>query len=212
MKTNNKMRNIILLLFITIFVSKVTTLVAQEENSISKARKDNLIELLNYRFKGGFYTFEKVFIQTVKYPPMAKGSCAMGIAIVSFRVSCEGVVYDIKNKMPLGYGIDNEISAFFTKTEGKWNTCHDEKYTKFEIPIQFKLKGTETNTEDALLVIEEDNPGYLCNDDEYYINKMEKYLEKGKDKKALQYLEIIVRRDPYNSYYQDLRRELLGIK
>ena len=206
------MRKIIIFFLIAIFTNTSNPLVAQEDNSISKARKDNLIKLLNYRFKGGYYTFEKVFTQTVEYPPMAKGSCAMGIAIVSFRVNCEGVVYAIKNKMPLGYGIDNEISAFFTNTEGKWNTCRDEKYTKFEIPIQFRLKGTETNTEDALLVLEADNPGYLCNDDEYYIAKMEKYLAKGKDKKALQYLEIIVRRDPYNSYYQDLRKKLLGIE
>jgi hypothetical protein len=206
------MRKIISFFLIAIIANIFSPLVAQEDNSISKARKDNLIKLLNYRFKGGYYTFEKVFTQTVKYPEMAKGSCAMGIAIVSFRVNCEGVVYDIKNKMPLGYGLDNQISAFFSNTEGKWNTCRDEKYTKFEIPIQFRLKGTETNTEDALLVLEADNPGYLCNDDEYYIAKMEKYLAKGKDKKALQYLEIIVRRDPYNSHYQDLRKKLMGIE
>jgi len=193
-------------------VAIVNPITAQEENSISKMRKDNLKELLNYRFKGGYYSFEKIFIQTAKYPAMAKANCVMGISIVSFRVSCDGVVYDIKNKTPLGYGIDNEISAFFAKTAGHWNTCHDEKYTRFEIPIQFKLSGTDTNTDDALLFFEEDNPGYLCNDDEYYIKKLEKYVAKGKDRKVLQYLEILVRRDPYNSYYQDLRKKILGIE
>ncbi len=201
------------LLFLLITLSGIyNPISAQEQKSISQIRKDNLIELLNYRFKGGYYTFEKIFIQSVEYPPMAKGNCIMGIAIISFRVNCEGVAYDIKNKTPLGFGIDREISIFFTQTEGMWNTCRDDKYTRFEVPIQFKLSGTATNTEDALLVIEEDNPGYLCNDDEYYISKMEKYLEKGKQKKALQYIEIMVRRDPYNSYYQDLRKKILGIK
>ncbi|MFK5855350.1 MAG: hypothetical protein QM503_04400 [Bacteroidota bacterium] len=206
------MRKAILFFLITVFLGLFNPTIAQEENSISKARKDNLIELLNYRYKGGYYTFEKVFKQTVEYPPMAIGNCIMGIAIISFRVNCEGEVYDIKNKTPLGFGIDREISAFFAKTNGQWNTCRDDKYTKFEIPIQFKLKGTETNNDDALLVLEADNPGYLCNDDEYYIAKMEKYLEKGKDRKALQYIEIMVRRDPYNSRYQDLRKKLLGIE
>ncbi len=206
------MRKIVLFFVIIIFGGMWNTIISQDQKSISQIRKDNLIELLNYRFKGGYYTFEKIFIQSVEYPPMAKNNCIMGIAIVSFRVNCEGVAYDIKNKMPLGFGIDGEISKFFTQTEGMWNTCRDDKYTRFEVPIQFKLKGTITNTDDALLVIEEDNPGYLCNDDEYYINKMEKYLKKGKQKKALQYIEIMVRRDPYNSYYQDLRKKALGIE
>ncbi len=96
------------------------------------------------------------------------------------------------------------------KTEGHWNTCRDEKYTKFEIPIQFKLKGCVTNNEDGLLVIEASNPGYLCNDDQYYIDKLEKYISKGKNKKALQYLGIMIRRDPYNTDYYDMRNKILN--
>lgn len=200
---------------VLIFVFVLTTgignyLISQEISSISQSRKDNLIELLNYRFKGGYYTFEKTFLQNITYPPQAMAHCIMGIAIVSFRVSCEGKVYDIRIKTPLGYGIDNEISSFFTKTAGLWNNCKDEKYTKFEVPIQFKLKGTETNTEDALLILETDNPGFLCNDDEYYIKKMEKYLKKGNNKKALQYINIMMSRDPYNTNYYDLRKKILG--
>lgn len=207
-----KMKKSILLFLFIVLTGISNQLVSQETKSISQTRKDNLIKLLNYRFKGGYYTFEKVFQQNVEYPPMASANCITGIAIVSFRVSCEGEVYDLMIKTPLGYGIDNEISAFFTETAGHWNTCRDEKYTKFEVPIQFKLKGTETNTEDALLVHEADNPGYLCNDDEYYIKKMEKYLSKGKNKKALQYIEIMIRRDPYNTNYYDLKKKVLGME
>ena len=141
---------------------------------------------------------------------MAVGNCIVGIALVSFRVNCEGEVYELKIKTPLGYGIDNEISSFFTSTEGHWNTCNDEKYTRFEVPIQFTLKGTETNTEDALLVLEADNPGFLCNGDEYYIKKMEKYMGRGKYKRAIQYIDILMRRDPYNSYYFDQKMKAVN--
>lgn len=186
-------------------------LFAQEESSISQARKDNLIELLNYRFKGGYYTFEKIFQQSVEYPPIASANCIMGIAIVSVKVNCKGIVDDLRIKTPLGYGIDNEISKFFAKTEGQWNNCRDEKYTKFEIPIQFKIKGSVTNTKDALLVFEVDNtPGYLCNDDQYYIDKLNKYISKGKNKKALQYLGVLIQRDPYNTDYYDMRMKILN--
>ena len=200
-----------ILLFVFIIVSAIgCQLYSQESVSIAQARKDNLIKLLNYRFKGGFYTFEKMFIQTVTYPPMAVGNCIVGIALVSFRVNCEGEVYELKIKTPLGYGIDNEISSFFTSIEGHWNTCNDEKYTRFEVPIQFTLKGTETNTEDALLVLEADNPGFLCNGDEYYLKKMEKYMGKGKYKRAIQYIDILMRRDPYNSYYFDQKMKAVN--
>lgn len=204
------MKKTILLFVFIVIAGTSSSLTSQETSSISQSRKDNLIKLLNYRFKGGYYTFEKVFQQNVTYPPIAVANCIMGIAIVSFRVNCEGEVHDVRIKTPLGYGIDNEISAFFTKTAGQWNTCHDEKYTRFEVPIQFKLKGTKTNTEDALLVHEADNPGYQCNDDEYYIKKLEKLLGKGKNKRAIQYIDIMMRRDPYNSEYLELKKKALG--
>jgi len=206
------MKKLVLLVVFIVVAGIGNNLISQDSTSISKARKDNLIKLLNYRFRGGYYTFEKIFQQSVEYPPMASANCVMGIAIVSFRVSCEGEVNSLKIKTPLGYGIDNEISTFFAKTAGQWNTCHDDKYTRFEVPIQFRLEGTETNTDDALLILEADNPGYICNDDEYYIKKMEKYLDKGNEKKALQYAEIMIRRDPYNSKYSDLRKKLLGVE
>ncbi len=204
-------KKILIYIVLTFFIT-FGPAAAQESKSIPEARKANLTELLNYRFRGGYYSFEKLFQQTVKYPPIAKANCIMGIAIMSFRVSCNGVVYNIRNKNPMGYGIDSEIASFLSKTKGMWNDCHDEKYTKFEVPIQFKLSGTETNTTDALLVLEEENPGYLCNDDEYYINKMNKYLDKGNQKKALKYIKIMLIRDPYNSHYQDLLKKATGEK
>ncbi len=109
------MKKLILVILFIVLTGISNYSMSQGENSISQARKDNLIELLNYRFKGGYYTFEKIFQLSVEYPPMATANCIMGIAIVSVKVNCEGVVGDLKIKTPLGYGIDNEISAFFTK-------------------------------------------------------------------------------------------------
>ena len=207
------MRKPILLMVIIIIAGFFNLSMAQDStSSIAQSRKNNLIKLLNYRFKGGYYTFEKVFNQSIKYPEAAKGNCVMGTVIISFRVSCKGEVYDVKNKTPMGFGIENEISSFFTKTQGQWNDCKDEKYTKFEIPIQFKILGTETKTGDALLLIEEENPGYSCNGDEYYLNKINKYIEKDKIKKALPFIKIMCQRDPYNSYYRELKTKALGFE
>lgn len=181
-----------------------------QENSIAKARKANIVKLLNYRYKGGYYTFEKAFNKNIVYPEVAKQNCIMGIALVQVTVDCEGVITKLKVKNPLGYGIENAISLFFKSTEGQWNTCKDDKYTSFEIPMQFVIKNTQTNTVDAMLVCEGENEGHVCNDDDYYIKRIEKYSKKGNNKKLLQYLSIMLCRDPYNSKYYDLRSEILS--
>lgn len=179
---------------------------AQENDNISQARKDNLIEILNYRYKGGFYSFERKFNKIVEYPEMAKANCVVGVSLISIKVDCNGKIEDLRIKTPLGYGIDQEISKFFNSTEGEWNTCKEEKYTKFDLAIQFILTGTDTKTGDALLVKEAKNPGFLCNPDEYYIKKINKYMEKKKWKKVIPYLDVMIRRDPYNTLYFDMKR------
>ncbi len=204
------MKKTIILLFVITQLVFGNNAISQETKSIPEIRKDNLIKLLNYRYKGGYYTFEKLFNKTVTYPPAAKNSCVVGISIVALVVDCKGEITDIKIKTPLGYGIDGEISNFFQLTVGNWNDCNDDKYTKFEIPIQFILEGTETNITDALLVIKDENPGFLCNSDEYYLKRIEKYMEKGKYKKVIPYLDVMIRRDPYNSHYYDLKKKAIN--
>jgi len=204
------MKKLIILVFVIIQFVTGKNAVSQETSSIAEVRKENLISLLNYRFKGGYYTFEKMFNQIVTYPPAAKNSCVVGISIVMVKVDCKGEITEIKIKTPLGFGIDGEISNFFQQTVGNWNECHDDKYTKFEIPIQFILEGTETNMTDALLVVEDINPGFLCNSDEYYIRRIEKYMEKEKYKKVIPYLDMMIRRDPYNSHYYDLKKKAVN--
>ncbi len=198
---------IIALLLLTLLSQVVNS---QENITISEARKNSVIEILNYRFKGGYYSFEKAFAKNAIYPEAAKYNCIVGIAIVKVVVDCKGVISELKVQNPLGYGIEDAISMFFNSTEGQWNTCKDDKYTTMVIPIQFVLKGTETNTTDALLICEESKEGVSCNDDEYYIKRIEKYKKKGNKKKLLHYLSIMMQRDPYNNEYSDLRSKILS--
>ena len=178
---------------------------AQEEGTPAASRKANLKKLFDYRYKGGFYSFEKKFNEVVTYPEFARMNCIMGIVVVSLVVDCEGIPKEIKMKTSLGYGTNEELTKLFRSTHGEWNKCVDDKYTRFEIPIQFIIKGTETNTEDALFVCEGEMPGHACNDDHYYLKKAKKSLEKGHGKKALKYINLLLQRDPYNITYTDMR-------
>lgn len=188
------------------------TIQAQETTTVSESRKKNVMKQLDYRYIGGFYSFEKLFNQNVTYPEVLQKNCIMGIVIVSFNVNCQGVLTDFSIKNPIDRSINEELAKLFDLTEGHWNECKDEKYSRFEIPIQFRIKDVETNMTDAVFVCETDTPGYVCNDDEYYLKKAEKLVEKGHGKKANKYLDILIKRDPYNLHYYDLKKEALELE
>lgn len=197
------------LLFTSIINSALV--VGQEQMSISESRKKNLRQVLDYRFRGGFYSFEKLFNNTVEYPEIATQNCVLGIVIASITVNCDGIIEKVSLKNPLRYRTDEVISEFFAATEGHWNTCDDEKYTHIDIPIQFTLSGTNTNTTDALLIVEGETLGFDCYDDEKYLTKARKLLEKGKGKKALESINVLIQRNPYNSEYTEMKTKALSL-
>ncbi len=92
--------NILATALLFLFVSG--TLFGQEEVTASASRKSNLKSLFNYRYKGGFYSLEKKFNNTVTYPDFARMNCITGIVIVSVKVDCEGVPREIQMKTSLG--------------------------------------------------------------------------------------------------------------
>ena len=98
------------------------------------------------------------------------------------------------------------------KTEGNWNKCTDDRYTRFEVPIQFTINDTETNSTDGIIIMQKDLTGYNCKPDSYYREKFDDAYKKGKKKKALKYIQDLIRRDPYNSELYELRKELLEDK
>ncbi len=202
-------RRIVLTGFLILVFSALT--MGQQENTAAASRFENIKKLLDYRYKGGFYTFEKDFFEQVEYPEMARKNCVIGIVIASFTVDCDGNYNSLKTRMknPLHYGIEEEISKFLMSTQGHWNICHDKKYTRFEIPIQFTMEGTVTNDEDAAIVFEGKNPGYACTSDSVYYQRAMKYLKKNKLKKAAKNLGILIQRNPFTVEYYDLLKKTI---
>jgi TonB family protein len=198
-----------LLLFSLTFLmfASFTNVASAQGNNIEIARLKQIHKLLDYRFLGGFYGFEKLFFQTVSYPDQARQNCTLGIVIASFKVTCDGHLKDIKIRNSLGKPLDNEVSKFINATRGHWNPCKDNKFTHFEIPIQFTLKGTETDSTAAALVYEGSSADYTCFSDSYYLRKAKQALKKGKGNKAQIYLETLIHRNPYEtSYYKMLEQ------
>jgi hypothetical protein len=198
------------LIFVSILLFFSNPVFSQQEETASASRKKNLKQLFDYRYKGGFYSFEKKFNTTVEYPEIARLNCVMGIVVLEMVVDCEGNPEQILLKTSLGYGTTEELTKLFHSTEGEWNKCEDDKYTRFEVPVQFRIKGTETNTEDALFTVVGDMPGHSCNDDKYYLKKAQKALDKKQGKKALKYINFLIQRNPYNTEYSDMKTQAIS--
>jgi len=193
------------------FLLFATASYSQELVDVIKTRNHQTHDLLDYRFRGGFYSFERQFLQTVKYTDMARENCIIGIVVVSFQVDCDGNLHDVKIKNPLHYGLDEEIQKFMESTRGHWNKCRDNKYTRFSVPIQFTMEGTKTDSLDPVITLVGKNPGYVCNSDSYYYQKAKEALAKKKGKKARTYIEILIRRNPFNDEYYDMIREAMEL-
>jgi len=198
-----------LLLSLT-FLILTSVAAAQDNTSVAVARLNQIHKLLDYRFVGGFYGFEKLFFQTVSYPAEAQQNCVLGIMIASFNVNCKGEMSNVRIRNSLGSGLDKELSKFLNAAKGHWNPCQDKRYTQFEIPIQFTLKGTETDSTIAAMVYVGNKPGYVCFSDNYYLKKANEALKKGKGKKAQPFLETLIRRNPYETSYYKLLEQALN--
>ncbi len=176
--------------------------------TLSQSRNRNIRHQLDYRFRGGSGSFERLFYSMVSYTPEARRQCVVGTAILSFSVDCNGNLGDFGLKNPLHFGLNEKLQEFFKASAGQWNRCDDDRYTRFEIPVLFTISGTETSAR-GFLVVEEEVAGYKCKSDKFYFSEYEKYRNKGRVRQALRSLDQLIRRDPYNQDYFDLKRQLL---
>jgi hypothetical protein len=194
-----------------VFFFAIGSLSAQTDTlrqNIDASRNRNIRHLLDYRFKGGTGSFERLFYNMVEYTPEAKRNCIVGTVILSFEVDCNNNLGDFRMRNPLHSGLNEKLQEFFKATEGQWNSCNEDKYTRFEIPVLFTVAGTETAAT-GFLVVETSTPGFKCKSDQFYMDQFEKLRKRGKVKRALKSLDFLIRRDPYNQNYYELKRQVL---
>ena len=202
-------------IFILCLLSFSFLLRAQDQQvlhqQLAEERLQTLRKVLNYRFKGGAGEFERVMVSMVEYTAEARKNCIIGTMIMKFTVSCDNELGDLSLRNPLHYGLNEKVQEFLESTKGMWNSCQDDRYTRFEVPVLFTLEGTETSARGLVTIIGE-TPGFNCRSDAWHLERYEKYKEKGKSKKALEMLDQLLRRDHYNNNYYELKRELLGVE
>lgn len=206
-----KIVKVILLVFAFAFSS---CLIAQNQSETASLRqsliKNNKVikTMLDYRYKGGSGAFERDFFYHVDYNKISRQSCTVGTTIMQFEVYCDGSLGEFNIINPLNDYISSQLQKFFLMTKGNWNECQNTDYEYFEIPIVFTIEGLETEAIGFITNID-DEIGYPCKCDDYFHKEFQKYKDK-KPKKALQAIEELIRRNPYNESYIAEKDNLLN--
>ena len=208
----------VILLFVALslssFLSAQNPSVSESESESESVpemlRQNNKVikTMLDYRYKGGSSAFERDFFLHVDYNKISRQSCTIGTTIMMFTVHCDGTLGEFNIINPLNDHINSQLQKFFLMTKDNWNECQNSDYEYFEIPIVFTIEGLET---DAIGFITnyDDEIGYPCKNDSHFKEEFQKFKEK-KPKKALDALNELIRRNPYNDLYIHEKDDLLN--
>ncbi len=205
-----------LTVFVTIIVlvlilAQSSKLMAQsstaEVQSLLKENNRIVKTMLDYRYKGGSGAFERDFFLNVDYNQISRQSCTVGTTIMQFTVSCDGTLGEFNIINPLNDYINSQLQKFFLMTKGNWNECQNADYEYFEIPVLFTIDGLETEAI-GFITNYADKVGVKCECDKYFHEEFEKFKEK-KPKKALDAINELIRRNPYNESYIEEKNNLV---
>lgn len=196
-----------LLTFALIFVFSSTANSQQSTvNSLLKENNRIIKTMLDYRYKGGSGAFERDFFIHVDYNNISRQSCTIGTTIMQFTVGCDGTLGEFNIINPLNDYLNSQLQKFFLMTQGNWNECQNSDYEYFEIPIVFTIEGIETEAIGFITNIDEQK-GCPCKDDSYFYEEFQKHKDK-KPKKALNAINELIKRNPYNESYIEERNKL----
>ena len=187
------------------------SLLTAQSNDVAHALKENnkvIKTMLDYRYKGGSGAFERDFFLHVEYNKISRQSCTIGTTIMMFTVHCDGTLGEFNIINPLNDHINSQLQKFFLMTKGNWNKCQNSDYEYFEIPIVFTIEGLETDAV-GFITNYDDEVGYPCKNDSHFHEEFQRFKEK-KPKKALDALNELIRRNPYNDLYIHEKDDLLN--
>ena len=198
------------IVFFVLLMAQRTSLIAQNSSTNSIIKENNRIikTMLDYRYKGGSGAFERDFFVHVDYNKISRQSCTIGTTIMMFTVHCDGTLGEFNIINPLNDHLNSQLQKFFLMTKDNWNECQNSDYEYFEIPIVFTIEGLETDAIGFITHYDEEI-GYPCKNDSHFHEEFQKFKEK-KPKKALDALNELIRRNPYNDLYIHEKDDLLN--
>lgn len=168
------------------------------------------------RYQGGAEAFYEYLGQNLKYPSQARGNGRVGTAIVTFTILPEGDFTNFKIVNPLGKGIDENIRDVFSEIENKWLPEANALPASIYLPITYTINGktflrlppSEDKFISEIVVNAMGSSRSQKHSREQLIERVYKFIEKKKHKKALRYADELIRRDPLNKQWYVVRSSI----
>lgn len=187
------MKALLLLFFIPIFAF------GQEEAVLLSAFPAD-------RFEGGVEAFYMQMGKTIKYPRSARESGRIGTCVVSLVLGPDGRYKSISFLNPLGKGIDEEVEKALKGLEKQWLADPKAVNLKLNFVISFMIDGSlllrtpydKAYFMDEIKVVAYGPRSGNITESEKLIEKFYALSEKKKFKKALNFVDELIYRDPFN--------------
>ena len=161
------------------------------------------------RYVGGDTAFYRFFAQNLRYPASARHAGIIGTAILGFTLLPNGELTDIELVNPLSKDLDNEIKRVFSETAGNWFPSSQALPVRMYLPIAYTLDGVpliRAEINDKLFIEEIIMKAFgrvqaTVKPSAKLIDKLYKFIEKEKHRKALHFADELIRRDPFNKQW-----------
>ncbi len=184
-----------------IFFSIVSTLPAQQTS--------NWKNITDQRYEGGHKTFKQHVYDRLEFPKAARIAGVTGILKTKVEISEKGEILGIAFQNELHPSIEAEVRNAISNTADFW--LEGAEKASIQLKIAFYYGELEMEPKgDINIVAFHVNPGVLV--DDYYLNKLEKYMRKKRYKKALPHCKELLRRHPddqkLNKYMQAINERV----
>ncbi|MGD1891034.1 MAG: TonB family protein [Cyclobacteriaceae bacterium] len=183
------------------------------------AQPDTLRAFPEHRVKGGADAFYKLTQNTLRYPGDVHRDGIMGTAIVSFVLTPDGEITDIKIVNSLGQDIDALITSGVSRTKELWRPDSSQMndyilylpviYIYNDIPFQQTVHQADFLLREIKLLNFGETRSHRVRvkirEDHFLYERAITHFHDRKYKKAIPHLDELIRRDPFNKDYYMMR-------
>lgn len=177
---------------------------------------------INTRFKGGEIEFRNFLAQNLKYPVLSQENKSVGYSITGITITPEGTIFDISTINLIDESIERDIYRVLQMTKNKWLKCDTISINQtFYVQIAYVMGNTpdiKNQVKDklnfidlvALTAMGLSNDSYLPESDESIAAKFGEALKKNEYNEAINYINELIKRNPFNRELYQLRMSING--
>lgn len=164
------------------------------------------------RFKGKEIDFRKFLAQNIRYPGTSLNHKIYGLSISGITISPIGEIEKIESITSLDEDTDKEIIRLLSLTKNKWKKADTLSLSEtFYIQIEFQIDSTyypEIKHPYFVKPISIRATNIEIKNNDYFLRKFIEDKDKGKLDNALLCLNELIRRNPLNPKFYQLRMNL----